>query len=108
MKAIARVEIIKSLSRHDLGIDLESLTDTELRQLNRKCVNYINDCKYAVSLKGNFEKDLPNGNLIFHSFRNTPGIRHMTPAEFLQFESFVNNNPKTYPFYKVRRDVYEY
>lgn len=103
MKAEARVSIIKQLSKENLetvGIDLESLSDTELKHLNRKFHNYLSELRYAVRIGGDFKEDLVNGNLAFYSFRNTPGIRFLTFTEFIQFERFDKENPNVYRHYR--------
>lgn len=105
MKPTARIETLRFLSTlglEDLGVDLHSLSDTELRQLNRKCCGFHSYCNYAVRVDGDFEVDLVSGNLSYFSFRATPGIRRMTPKEFLQFDRYVKENPDTYKLYHPR------
>lgn len=100
MKPEARVNILKDLETQGLetlGIDIYSLTDTELKQLNLK-LSWVKQRKmhYAVRSDEGFLWAFYNGTLQIVSFSDTYkyGCRPLTFLEALTFEKLNKEVPR--------------
>jgi len=98
MKPGARDNFIKTLSKENLEINLNELSDKELKGLYVKWQKLRQGHFKYQMLKGeNFEDVLKEGRLQYVSFRNTPGVRILTLQEYLQVEEFIKTNRNKYP-----------
>lgn len=92
-------QLNKAIEEENIDIDLEILTDKELKQLYLK----LQDVKrgilpYGVKKEEEFVTALENETLQIISFRDTYkyGVRRMTFKEYLLLCEYVKNNPGTY------------
>lgn len=98
MKPGARDNFIKTLLKENLNIDLNELSDKELKDLYTKWQKLRQGHFKYQMLKGeNFEDVMKDGRLQYVSFRNTPGVRILTLKEYLELEQFIKNNRSVYP-----------
>lgn len=101
-KENARKNYISRLSKEDLDMDLNDLTDKELKRLYVICqkLRQRGNFPYHVIKKCDFETEMKNGRLQYVSFRGTSNVRPLSLKEYFVLEKFVKENPNTYPHFQ--------
>lgn len=101
-KENARASYLRMLSKEDLDVDLNQLSDKELKRLYVIRQNLLSSFHfpYRVEKKCDFETEIRNGRLRYVSFRDTPGVRTLTLKEYLWLVKFIEENPNMYPHFQ--------
>lgn len=87
MKPQARVNFINALNKENLDIDLNLLSNKELKTLFCE-LQKAKQFPYKMIKNMDFKEVLQKGKLQYGSFRNTPNVRNLSLKEYLPFKDF--------------------